>query len=124
MAKHYRLTHNEAADLAGWSNYEVNIWISPEGYPVRETLSADGAFYGFGTGEGHIEWEYNLLDVNGPVTIEPPANCEEPGGADFPKMPDADQVSSFGTLLTYTTKSPTADVIAFYNAELAAQGWT
>lgn len=122
-AQHYRQTHNDAANFAGWTNYELNIWISPEGYPVRETLSADGLLIGFGTGEGHIEWEYNLLDVNAPVTITAPEGCDAPVGSDFPKMADAADVSSFGTTLSYTTKSPVADVVAFYNAQLPGLGW-
>lgn len=122
---HYRQTNVEGALAAGFTNYEVNIWIANDGnYVVRETLVGDGPLLTEGSGEGHMEWEYNLLDVNGPVTIEPPANCEAPVGSDFPKMADATGVSTFGATLTYTTASPIADVVAFYNEQLPPLGWS
>lgn len=122
---HYRQTDVEGALAAGFTSYEVNIWIANDGgYVVRETMSADGTLLASGVGEGHMEWEYNLFDVNGPVTIEPPANCDAPVGADFPKMADATDVSTFGATLSYNTTSPIADVVAFYNEQLPGLGWS
>jgi hypothetical protein len=123
--RHYRQTNVEGAAMAGFTTYEVNIWIANDGgYVVRQTLVAEGDLVTTGVGEGSMEWEYNLLDVNGPVTIAPPENCEAPVGVDFPKMADAAEVASFGTTLTYTTAAPIADVVAFYNDQLPALGWT
>jgi hypothetical protein len=124
-ATHYRQTHVEGAALAGFETYEVNIWIANDGgYVVRETLIAEGKLITMEVGEGRMEWEYNLLDVNGAVNITPPENCPPPVGADFPKMADADGVTTFGTSLTYSTASPIADVVAFYNEQLPGLGWT
>ena len=123
MTRHYRITAAEAL-LFGLSNYTVDIWIAVDGgHPVRQTLVADGPLTGFATGDGHIEWTYDLLDINGPVDIQAPAGCDAPVGLDFPTMPDATEVSSFGSIVSYTSASSAADIAAFYKAELPAQGW-
>jgi hypothetical protein len=125
LAQHYRLTEAESAAFMGLSNYVLDVWIAQDGnYPVKQTMSADGTLL-FGSGaSGHMEWTYDLLDANGPVSITQPEGCEAPAGSDFPKMADAESVSSFGTVLTYTTPSTMADVVAFYNAQLPGLGWT
>jgi hypothetical protein len=125
VTKHYRQTDVEGAALAGFTTYEVDIWTAVDGdYVVRQVLVAEGSLVGVGSGEGRMEWEYNLLDINSPVTIAAPEGCDPPIGADFPTMPDATDVTSFDTILTYTSVSPMADVVAFYNEQLPALGWT
>ncbi|MBN1312794.1 MAG: hypothetical protein JXB30_15375 [Anaerolineae bacterium] len=124
MARHYRVTPVEAV-LVGLSNYTVDIWLAVDGgYVVRETLSADGTLVTLGSGMGHIDWTYDLLDVNGPVDIQPPSGCEAPIGSDFPKMPDASEVNSIASMLSYKTASPPADVVTFYQTQLPMEGWT
>lgn len=123
MTRHYRATATEAV-LFGFDNYTIDIWVAIDGgYPVRQVMVGDGTMTGLFTGSGHVEWTYDLLDINVPVDIQPPAGCEAPGGGDFPQMADATGVTSMGGLLTYTTASPIADVVAFYQAQLPPLGW-
>jgi hypothetical protein len=124
LTRHFRATQNDVQLTGGLSNYTVDVWVAADGgYPVRSTMVADGNLATLGTGNGHIEWTYDLLDVNSAVTIELPAGCEEPAGGDFPKMPDAAGSTSFGKITTYTTASSIADVVAFYQAQLPPLGW-
>jgi hypothetical protein len=124
MTRHYRFSEN-AVNLApnGLTNVHGDMWVAVDGgYAVRQTISADGAAVAFGGAQGHLEWTYDLLDVNVPVGIEAPAGCDA-AGTDMPTMPDAAEVTSMGGFVSYTTASPSADVVAFYQAEMAAQGW-
>jgi hypothetical protein len=122
-ARHYRATDVDAV-MFGFDNYVIDIWVAQDGeYIVRQNLSGDGALISFGGGQGHVEWTYDLLDINGPVDIQPPAGCEAPAGGDFPTISDATNVTSLGTLLTYSTVTPAADVVAFYQAQLLTLGW-
>ena len=38
-------------------------------------LLAEGAFADFATGSGHVEWTFDLLEANQPVSISAPT-CE------------------------------------------------
>lgn len=123
MTRHYRATAAEAL-LVGLNDYTLDIWVAVDGgYPVRQTLVAQGSLMGYTNGTGNLEWTYDVLDINGPVDIQAPANCEAPAGSDFPQMPDAVDVTSFGEILTYTTPSSAADVSVFYQAQLPPLGW-
>jgi hypothetical protein len=72
----------------------------------------------FKGGQGHVDWTYDLTEINTPVDIQPPAGCQASANASLPQMPDASNVVAFGTTVNYTTASPVADVVAFYNAQL------
>src|SRR5574341_76151 len=113
LAQHYRLTQTEMPNMGGFTNYVLDFWTAVDGgYPVRETLVADGSLGMMGMmgqGNGHIEWTYDVLEINVPVDIQVPPGCGMAGGGDFPMMPDAATVTSMGTILTYTTASPVAD---------------
>jgi len=126
LSQHYQFTKDEVSLIGGnWTNYTVDVWNAVDGgYSVKSTFAGDGSDISFKGGQGHVEWTYDLLERNTPVDIQQPANCDSPAGADFPKMPDASTVVSFGSTITYSTASPTADVVAFYNAQLPALGWT
>ena len=70
-----------------------------------------------------MEWEYELRDVNVSITIEPPAGCEATE-SEFPLMPDATNMSSFGGMVTYESSSSFDDVQAFYEEQMPAEGWS
>jgi hypothetical protein len=66
---------------------------------------------------------YELTDINQPITIQPPANCS--GAAeDIPVMADAQDQAAMGDMTTYSSPSTFEDVVAFYEKEMKAMGWT
>jgi len=73
--------------------------------------------------QGHVEWEYEVSDVNVPISIEPPAGCAD-AGSEFPIMPDATSMNTFGGMVSYQSASTFDDVVAFYQDQMAAEGWT
>jgi hypothetical protein len=124
-ARHYIVDLSSLVTLAGYTNVKAEAWVAePGNYVVKYILDATGKdqFFGKGTGEGTLHWDYQVTDVNQPVTITAPENCG--GAADIPFMPDAKEKSSFGEMSTYTSASALADVVAFYKKEMPANGWT
>ena len=126
--KHY--VDDSSAWLAqgGFTQAKAESWVAdPGGFVVKHVFDAVGKgsalFGGTSDSEGAIHWEYEVLSVNQPLDIQPPENC---GGTpeDIPVMPDAAEQSSFGDTSTYTSASGFAEVVAFYQAEMPANGWT
>jgi hypothetical protein len=122
-SKHFRITQAEAATLSGLTSYTLDIWMAVDGnYPVKHVMVGDGTLQNGGT--GHTEWTWNLLEVNVPVTITPPDNCQGSGDSGLPMMADATGVSNVSGMTLYISPSAIADVAAFYNAQMPAAGWT
>jgi hypothetical protein len=122
-ARHFRMTQAETTTLSGLANYTLDVWMAVDGnYPVKMTMVGDGTLQTGGT--GHTEWNWDLLEVNIPVTITPPDNCQSGADSGLPTMPDASGLSNVGGMTIYITPSALADVVAFYNAQMPAAGWT
>ena len=127
-AKHY-LVDVTGLEAFGYAQAEGEAWIAdPGNFLVKYVFEATGTdttlgFLGGAGAEGTIHWDYEVTDVNQPVDISAPENC---GGAaeDIPLMPDAQDTASFGEMTTYSSASPLDDVVAFYRAEMPANGWT
>ncbi len=124
---HYKIDSTSLAAL-GYLNSDGDVWVAdPGNYVVKYTFQATStgkeAFFGSAQGQGTIKWDYEVTEINQPIDIQAPANC---GGAasDIPMMSDAQDQASFGGMSTYSTPSKLADVIAFYDKEMKAQGWT
>jgi len=101
-----------------------DMWVSVEGnYVVKFTMQADGKNPLMGDDEGHIEWEYEVRDVNQPITIEPPAGCDA-AQSEFPVMSDAADLTTMGGMVMYTTPSALEDVRTFYDEQMLAAGWS
>jgi hypothetical protein len=122
-ANHY--TFNQLAlgeqDLTDSSG---ELWIASEGgYIVRFVLTkkADSKYFGEGM-EGTLSWDYQLSDVNTPLTITLPDDCP-PGLVDAPMLPDASNVLNIGGMLTYDTASSVEDAVAFYQEQIPASSW-
>ena len=122
LCRHY--TFNEASVMwAGFAHAEGEVWVAvDEDYVVRYALQADGKDPTT-EDEGHIEWEYEIHDVNMPITIEPPSGCEATE-SEFPIMPDATDMTTMGDMTMYTSASPFDDVLAFYQEQMQANGWS
>lgn len=101
------------------------MWVAAEGgYIVKYVLTTKGDADYFGEGiEGTLTWDYELTDVNQPVTFALPDDCPA-GRVDAPLLPDATNILNVPSLLTYDTASTLADAAAFYQEQIPALGWT
>jgi len=120
-----RYTFDERAlGQTGFSQSSGQVWVASEnGAVVRYLLTTTAGADYFGEGnEGAQTWEYNLTDINQPVTIELPAACTA-GLVDAPLMPAAQSVNQLPGLTIYSTTGSIADVLAFYQEQLPALGW-
>ena len=146
---HY--TYDETAFMDaddGMETAEGHIYIAKDGgYMVRMIIDGSGDVGDFGGGDGssdgtmHIEM--NLTSINEPVHIEAPDDCESFGdimpsdgnhdggaagggmsdGTEYPMMADAADLFTMPDMAMYSTNTPVADVVLFYQNELPALGW-
>ena len=113
-----------------------SIYVAQEGgYLVRMLLVGMGTnelIGGDGSVPGQLTYQLDFVPVDS-VTIEIPEGCElvEDGAedsavntGDYPAMPDASNISSFGGIFSYETSAAIEDVIDLYKTELAAAGWS
>ena len=100
------------------------IWVTSEGgYIVKYVLTTEGDADYFGEGiEGTLTWDYELTDVNQPVTITLPDDCPA-GMVDAPLLPDATNTLNMPSILAYDTASSLADAAAFYQEQIPNLGW-
>lgn len=126
LAQHWQFTKADVSLLtANYTDYTVDAWTAVDGgYAVKSTFVGDGDKISGVGGKGHVEWEFDLLEANTNITINPPDGCSAPAGNDLPKMPDAQEGFSMNGMSSYTTASAAADVVAFYQAQMPAAGWT
>ena len=123
-SKHYRWSERGVA-LFGFAAAEGDVWVAADGeFVVKYTTEAtgEGTFLGESQEEGTVTVDYELIEVNGNIVIEAPADCESPVG-DIPIMPDAQEQTSFSGFVTYSSPTALADVVAFYEEEMAKGGW-
>jgi hypothetical protein len=110
---------------SGFTQSTGQVWVDPEhgvvvSYLLTTTAGAD--YFGEGV-EGSRTWEYNLTDIDQPVSIELPAGC--PGGlVDAPLLPSAQNVDRQPGVTTYLASGSLQDVLAFYQEQLPSLGWT
>jgi hypothetical protein len=123
---HYKLDVSSLQTL-GYLNGNGDVWVAdPGNYVVKYVFQATGSdqlFGGSSNSDGTIKWDYEVSDVNKPIDIQAPADC---GGTaeDIPVMADAQDPASLGSMSTYSTPSKFEDVVAFYEKEMPAKGWT
>ncbi len=69
---HYASSYKEWGVLFGGEIAEAkgDIWIAEEGFPVKYIFEASGT--DAEGNQGSIEWSMELMDVNQPISIEPP----------------------------------------------------
>jgi hypothetical protein len=126
-AKHYKYDE-KGANLAGFGKMSGETWVAIDGgYVVKDIVNWEGGAGLFGAptaaGEsGKGSWAWELKDPNGSFTITPPEGCES-ASKGLPIMPDATDKTTMGDLTLYKTASKLAEVMAFYQKEMAAAGW-
>lgn len=122
LCRHYAFDETSIA-WAVLSHAEGEVWVAVDGdYVVKYVMQADGKDPA-SQDEGHIEWEYETRDVNKPITIEPPSGCEA-AESEFPIMSDATGVTTMGGMVMYESASSFDDVLAFYQEQMLADGWS
>jgi hypothetical protein len=101
------------------------IWVASDGgFVAKYVLTTEGNSDYFGEEmEGTLTWNYELTDVNKPVTITLPDDCPA-GMVDAPLLPDATNVLNMPSLLAYDTASSPTEAAAFYQEQLPTLGWT
>lgn len=123
-ADHYTFDERAFGQL-GIAQSTGEMWVATDGgYIVKYVLTTKGDANYFGEGiEGTLTWDYELTDVNQPVTLALPVDCPA-GMVNAPQLPDASNVQNVPGLLTYDTASSSADAAAFYQGQMPGLGWT
>lgn len=100
------------------------IWVASNGgYLVKYVLTTTGNADYFGDGtEGTLTWDYELIDVNQPITLELPADCPA-GMVNAPQLPDASDVLNMPSVLSYNTSTSLTEAAAFYQQQIPTLGW-
>lgn len=119
-ASHY--TFDERAMLEPGIDTQGEIWTATDGgYVVRFLRSTSAAADYFGDGlAGTMTWDYELTEVNALPAVALPAGCQ----IDAPIMAGASNVIVLSHYAGFDTQSSVADVIAYYEEQLPALGWT
>jgi hypothetical protein len=101
------------------------LWLATKGgYLVRYRLTTTGdSTYFRDATRGTLTWDYELKEINRPLSIDLPAACA-PGLVDAPMLPGASDVQSQPGVLQYHTTTSLADAVAFYKKQFVALGWT
>jgi hypothetical protein len=122
-ANHYTFDERALGQL-GLANSMGEMWVAAQaGYIIKYVLRTEGDADYFGEGiQGSLTWDYELTDVNQPVTFELPNDCPS-GMVNAPLLPDASNILSMPSVLAYDTASSLADIAAFYQSELTNLGW-
>lgn len=120
--QHYTFDE-KGVSWAAFSSAEGEVWIAADGnYVVKYVVDAEGKNPVTGD-EGHVEWEYEISDVNVSFTIEAPAGCEA-AESEFPIMSDAANLTTMSGMVSYESASSFDDVKAFYEEQMLAAGWS
>jgi hypothetical protein len=100
------------------------MWVaSSGGYLLKYVLATKGNAGYFGEGvDGTLSWDYELTGIGEPVTIALPDDCPA-GMLSVPQLPDASNVTTLPSVLTYETATSLADIAAFYQAQVPTLGW-
>jgi len=133
-----QLKDGETVDNYQLENAEASgdIWIATKGnYPVKGEFKMN-ATYKSKTGDKQIEIKGHTLveitEINGDITIEPPADAPKPGQVDVPgfepgTFPIPEQTTVEGSMMgmtTMTSQLSVDEVASFYDENLTSMGWS
>lgn len=123
LAQHYTFDKAALENASDVTWAEGEAWVAVDGgYVVRFAMRAEGKEPTTGH-EGQYEIVYDLEQVNAPLDIQAPAGCDS-AALEFPTMLDATDIASMGEMLMYNTSSSLDEVLAFYQEQMTAAGWT
>ena len=125
MAVNHYTFDERAFGQLGVAKSTGELWVATEGgYILRYLVTTTGNADYFGEGiEGTLTWDYELTDVNQPVTFALPDDCPE-GMVNAPLLADATNILNMPSILTYETASSMVDAAAFYQEQIPSLGWT
>ncbi|GAB4268340.1 MAG: hypothetical protein Kow0080_11170 [Candidatus Promineifilaceae bacterium] len=127
---HFDETHMKIDAVNDVDQLEGDVYIAQDGgYLVRLVMQGTGNVADVLDTSvntiGEIVVELNLTEVNEPVTVEIPEACTGSGAdAEYPILENATELATMSGLVSYQTETAVADVIAFYDEQMANDGWT
>ncbi len=140
----YHFTFDESAMTDPSNELESvtgHVYVAKEGgYVVRLVMDAVGQLELPGADfsqPGNIHFEVNTSDVNAPIEILAPENCAsfdfdipdlgldtDAAASPYPVLDGAQQLIVLNDIVNYQTDAPFDDVVAYYQAEMPAAGYT
>jgi hypothetical protein len=123
---HFDATSIQEAS-SGMENVEGDIYVSDDGYTIRVVFSGTStdAEAQFGDiVDAAVTYQLDYFDINEPVEITVPEGCAEAAAPPYPVPDDAFEMASFGTMVTFKSMMPLADLVTFYKDEMDALGYT
>lgn len=127
---HFNETNLKNDAINDVDQLEGDVYIAKDGgYLVRLVMQGTGNMADVldttVNTTGEIVVELNLTEVNEPITVEIPEACTGSGAdAEYPILEDATELATMSGLVSYQTVTAVADVIAFYEEQMANDGWT
>ncbi|MGQ9585114.1 MAG: hypothetical protein ACUVXG_06900 [Anaerolineae bacterium] len=127
MAEFIRLTTEPGKELEPGelqvTQAQADFWVANKGeYLVEAAVRIEG------TQDNQPYWmeiTTEVLEVNKPFTIEPPAGAAKPGlPDDVPVFPGATMTASGMGITTFEVKATVKEVADFYKAQMPTNGWT
>ena len=132
--KHYRFNAGDLNDPnLIFEQAQGDLWIAAQGqYLVQYVIS--GTFRVLIPNpqtdlfnQGRLNLRYTLTGVNTDFVIDPPAQAlidDRNPLSQLPRLPDAELIAVFPTLIEYTSALSSISATLFYQDELAGLGWS
>ncbi len=132
--EHYRFTKNDLPDNdIVFEQAQGDVWLATHGqlvlgYTLSATVNIPTPLPNAHLlDRGRLKVEYALTEVNDKLTITPPeieSILAENQLERLPRLPEAQIISIFPTLLEYTSVISPISATLYYRDELEAQEWT
>ncbi len=124
MAANHYTFDQRALGQQDLSESTGEMWIATEGgYILKYLLTTKGDAEYFGEGiEGTLTLDYQLSDINQPVTFVLPSDCPA-GMVTAPQLPDASDVVNMPGVLSFNTSTGLTEAVAFYQEQIPTLGW-
>lgn len=103
-----------------------DVWVSTQfNVTVKYVAHYEGKNFAIAGGEeGVLDISFDLMDINKPITIEPPAGVKPAMPEDIPIMEGALELGAAFGMITYKTNKDVQTVTAFYETQMPIYGWT
>lgn len=121
---HYRIEAAAGAD--GRGQVDGDLWIAQQGGTLvrfRGALQGPVSIHML-NGDGILGWEYELTAVNQLSELPVPEQCLALNSLSIALPGNAVDVLQSSTLLSFTSPSSPAELLAFFQDRLADDGWT
>jgi hypothetical protein len=115
-----------APGLGAVAKAEAEVWISPEfNVVVRYVAHYEAENLAFGGGqEGTLDLAFDLMDINQPISITAPEGVKPAVAEDIPIAEGAGDLNAFSGMIAYNSTRSVEQIMAFYEAQMPARGWT